>query len=361
MSVIIKVGINQQKASVRSYEGRRESCASGARTRMLVPLTAIVTTSLPMAAAIAFCAKDRKTVIQQFWKNHCKSETTHAKNKNKSTKSTRSSKSAKGSKSGKSSRSHRSKSQRSKRSSKSGKKGKSSKSSKKGKSGKSGKSSKSKKAVKGAATSSASAASGTSASEKSTRSTKSSRKSSKSSKSRKARRLDSDAQNKMEKSGKSSKIAAACAAAPKVVRNDKKCVFTIVICQQSTGGTQAAKSLVEEVNAIKHSNQLSVAPAKLQYQTLGGVSQVELKNTSGERKAYKVKCSDNALYRVNPVFGFAEPHSSVKIDVLRLNGEQKTDKLVLLTANAKDSSDPHEAFAKQAEHHEMMVVPLVAS
>ncbi|KAF1770675.1 hypothetical protein GCK72_002496 [Caenorhabditis remanei] len=332
MSVIIKVGINQQKASVRSYEGRRESCASGARTRMLVPLTAIVTTSLPMAAAIAFCAKDRKT--------------THAKNKNKSTKSTRSSKSAKGSKSGKSSRSHRSKSQRSKRSSKSGKKGKSLKSSKKGKSGKSGKSSKSKKAVKGAATSSASAASGTSASEKSTRSTKSSRKSSKSSKSRKARRLDSDAQNKMEKSGKSSKIAAACAAAPKV---------------QSTGGTQAAKSLVEEVNAIKHSNQLSVAPAKLQYQTLGGVSQVELKNTSGERKAYKVKCSDNALYRVNPVFGFAEPHSSVKIDVLRLNGEQKTDKLVLLTANAKDSSDPHEAFAKQAEHHEMMVVPLVAS
>lgn len=37
-------------------------CASIARTRMLVPLTAIVTTSLPMVAAIAFCAKNRKTV-----------------------------------------------------------------------------------------------------------------------------------------------------------------------------------------------------------------------------------------------------------------------------------------------------------
>ncbi|PIC51809.1 hypothetical protein B9Z55_002171 [Caenorhabditis nigoni] len=302
---------------------------------MLVPLTAIVTTSLPMAAAIALCAKDRKT--------------THAKNKGKSTKSTRSSKSAHGksSKSGKSSRSHRSKRQRSKRSSKSGKKGKSSKSGKGGKSGKSkksGKSSKSKKQVKEGATTSASAASaGSAASEKSTKSSKSSRKSSKSSKSRKARRLDSDAQYKMEKSGKSSKISAASAPKP------------------STGGKQMEKSLVEEVNAIKHSNQLSVVPAKLQYQTLGGVSQIELKNTSGERKAYKVKCSDNALYRVNPVFGFAEPHSTAKIDVLRLNGEQKTDKLVLLTTNAKDAADPHEAFAKQTEQREMMVVPLVAA
>ncbi|ULU12313.1 hypothetical protein L3Y34_015556 [Caenorhabditis briggsae] len=304
---------------------------------MLVPLTAIVTTSLPMAAAIALCAKDRKT--------------THVKNKGKSAKSTRSSKSAHGksSKSGKSSRSHRSKSQRSKRSSKSGKKGKSSKSGKGGKSGKSkksGKSSKSKKQVKEGATTSASAASaGSAASEKSTKSSKSSRKSSKSSKSRKARRLDSDAQYKMEKSGKSSKNSAACAAAPK----------------PSTGGKQMEKSLVEEVNAIKHSNQLSVFPAKLQYQTLGGVSQIELKNTSGERKAYKLKCSDNALYRVNPVFGFAEPHSTAKIDVLRLNGEQKTDKLVFLTTNAKDAADPHEAFAKQTEQREMMVVPLVAA
>lgn len=36
---------------------------SGARERrMLVPLTAIVTSSLPMAAAIVLCAKDRSTV-----------------------------------------------------------------------------------------------------------------------------------------------------------------------------------------------------------------------------------------------------------------------------------------------------------
>uniref|UniRef100_A0A1I7UYC5 Major sperm protein n=1 Tax=Caenorhabditis tropicalis TaxID=1561998 RepID=A0A1I7UYC5_9PELO len=306
---------------------------------MLVPLTAIVTTSLPMAAAIALCAKDRKTV--------------HGKNK--SNKSARSSKSIRGknSKSGKSSRSRRSKSQRSKRSSKSGKKGKSSKS---GKGKNSGKSSKSKKSSKTASSSVSgiSSASGP-ASEKSSKSRRSSRKGSKSSKSRKARRLDSDAQNKMEKSKKSTKTA-------KPVRIGLKCMFPIVICQQeTTAGSQAAKTLVEEVNAIKHSTQLTVVPSKLQYQTLGGVNQIELKNTSGQRKAYKVKCSDNALYRVNPVYGFAEPHSSVKIDVLRLNGEQKTDKLVLVTANAKDASDPHEAFAKQAEQREMMVVPLVAA
>lgn len=176
----------------------------------------------------------------------------------------------------------------------------------------------------------------------------------------------------MEKSGKSGKVALI----PKTVRHLSKCAFSIIICQQQTTGSQVGHSLAEEVNSIKHSKEMNVAPAKLQYQTLGGVNQIELKNTSNERKAYKIKCSDNSLYRVNPVYGFAEPRSSVKIDVLRLNGEQKTDKLVLLTANvsfwynmnfpktnfqANGSTNPHEAFANQAEHREMMVVPLVAA
>lgn len=322
---------SEERCSFFDEEAR--VCASIARTRMLVPLTAIVTTSLPMVAAIAFCAKNRKTV-------HAKN-----KNKNKSSKSAKSSKSTRGaSKSGKSRRS--SKAKHSKRSSKSSKKGTSGKSgkgsSKRG--GKSSKSSKSKKVktatTSGSQVSTVSAATGVS--DKQSNSSKSSRKSSKSSKSRKNRRLDSDAQKKMEKSGKSGKVA-------------------LIPKTQQTTGSQVGHSLAEEVNSIKHSKEMNVAPAKLQYQTLGGVNQIELKNTSNERKAYKIKCSDNSLYRVNPVYGFAEPRSSVKIDVLRLNGEQKTDKLVLLTANANGSTNPHEAFANQAEHREMMVVPLVAA
>ncbi|CAI2350368.1 unnamed protein product [Caenorhabditis sp. 36 PRJEB53466] len=313
---------------------------------MLVPLTAIVTSSLPVAAALAFCAKDRNTV--------------HAKNKNKSKseKSGRSSKSSKGAKNSKShrsgSKSKRSTSRRSKRGDASKKHGKSTKTAKsiKGKRDGSGK--------KGAVAPGSSSASNSEASVKSSKSSaksKSSRgsKSSKSSKSRRTRRLDSDAQKKMEKSAKvlaQAPGAAAFGAAPPQSKLASEC-----------GGVVASRSLAEEVNAIKHSSQMAVVPARLQYQPIGGVSQLELKNTSAERKAFKLKCSDNALYRVNPVYGIAEPRSSVTIDVLRLNGEEKTDKLVLITASAKGVSDPREAFAKSSpsEHPQMMVVPLVAA
>uniref|UniRef100_A0A8R1HSX3 Major sperm protein n=1 Tax=Caenorhabditis japonica TaxID=281687 RepID=A0A8R1HSX3_CAEJA len=299
---------------------------------MLVPLTAIVTSSLPLATALVLCAKDRQTV--------------HKGKNDKSAKAAKTSKSDKGahgksSKSGKSRRSSKSKnSSKSKRSSKSGKSSGRSKS-------RSKRSSRSKKSAKKSSKSSKSKSTKTakeiaavpkpvqeSKSEKSASEVASNASSvcsqSASSKSCKNRRLDSDAQKKMERSGKVAK-------------------------------TPEAKSVAEEVATIKHSSQLAVAPARLQYQTLGGVNQIELKNTSTERKAYKVKCSDNALYRVNPVFGFAEPKSTVKIDVLRLNGEEKTDKLVLLTANANGALDPRDAFNTIAEHREMMVVPLVAA
>lgn len=44
----------------------------------------------------------------------------------------------------------------------------------------------------------------------------------------------------------------------------------------------------------------------------------------------QVKCTDNDLYRVNPVYAFIEPGQTVSFDIVRNNGGNKNDKLVFL-------------------------------
>lgn len=45
-----------------------------------------------------------------------------------------------------------------------------------------------------------------------------------------------------------------------------------------------------------------------------------------------MKCSDNNLYRVNPVYSFIEPGQVLAVDVLRHLGEPKVDKMVFVTS-----------------------------
>lgn len=47
---------------------------------------------------------------------------------------------------------------------------------------------------------------------------------------------------------------------------------------------------------------------------------------------FQVKCSDNDVYRVQPVDGVAKARGSTRIEVLRQNGAAKPDKLVVVVA-----------------------------
>lgn len=61
---------------------------------------------------------------------------------------------------------------------------------------------------------------------------------------------------------------------------------------------------------------------------------IVLNNLTKDRLAIKVKCSDNKIYRVKPVFIFCEPEKSVKFLVNRDNSAAvKIDKLVLVVMN----------------------------
>ena len=56
-------------------------------------------------------------------------------------------------------------------------------------------------------------------------------------------------------------------------------------------------------------------PRVLRFNKQGGLLKVQLHNPSSVRQAIKVKCSDNNLYRVNPVFAYVEPGQQLNVYV----------------------------------------------
>ncbi|KAK6048091.1 MSP domain protein, partial [Cooperia oncophora] len=106
-------------------------------------------------------------------------------------------------------------------------------------------------------------------------------------------------------------------------------------------------------------SELRVEPCELSYKAIGGLKGVNVVNDTQERKFFKVKCSDNMLYRVNPVFGVVEPGKSSRIDILRQNGGAKIDKIVLVTTKAEDGETPSRDVFNQGRNTEMMVLPLL--
>ncbi|CAI5445704.1 unnamed protein product [Caenorhabditis angaria] len=252
----------------------------------------------------------------------------------------KSSKSKKGGKSGKSSgkskkNASKRKSSRSRKSSKSSKSkrssSKSKKSSKAGKSSRSGKSGKSKR----------------SKSSKSKRSSKSKKPTAK-----KIGELDkTQKSSKSSRSSKCDKKKGSDREALKKVPNDSSYKFKSSSCSQSNGPS----------DSIKASN-MRATPNKLPFDKHGGLETVKIANNSGARKAFKVKCTDNMLYNVNPVYGFADDGETFNIDVLRNNGELKTDNLVILATNVtKDDIDAKKVFANAPPEREMVIVPLIAA
>uniref|UniRef100_A0A914Y707 MSP domain-containing protein n=1 Tax=Panagrolaimus superbus TaxID=310955 RepID=A0A914Y707_9BILA len=101
-------------------------------------------------------------------------------------------------------------------------------------------------------------------------------------------------------------------------------------------------------------------PAELRWSSTGGMQKISLLNQSNERQAIKVKCSDNTVYRVNPVYAIVEPGQTLNVDVMRQNGSNKVDKIVFVTTRAGLEENPKNLF-KPGTQSSMMVLPLLAT
>jgi len=102
---------------------------------------------------------------------------------------------------------------------------------------------------------------------------------------------------------------------------------------------------------------ITIDPPLCNVQATGGSSTHQLANTVQNRLAFKVKSSNNNEYRVKPVFGFIEPGASTPLEVIRLPGVPKEDKLVILWAQVPpEETDPQAPFKAGAQEGEIIMV-----
>ncbi|CAG9532742.1 unnamed protein product [Cercopithifilaria johnstoni] len=105
---------------------------------------------------------------------------------------------------------------------------------------------------------------------------------------------------------------------------------------------------------------LSIDPEAAIFLPNGGRSEHMLVNISDKRLAVKVRCSDNSLFRVSPVYMFIEPGSCGNLVITRLPGPAKSDKLVFhyLICEPNDL-EPKEVFKINSQKSpEMLKLPI---
>uniref|UniRef100_A0A914ZSI1 Major sperm protein n=2 Tax=Parascaris univalens TaxID=6257 RepID=A0A914ZSI1_PARUN len=95
---------------------------------------------------------------------------------------------------------------------------------------------------------------------------------------------------------------------------------------------------------------LSIDPDAAHFLITGGKSEHMLVNTGEKRIAVKVRCSDNSLFRVCPVYMFVEAGSCNNLVITRLPGPPKVDKLVFHYVPCTERDiDPKDVFKKKAK------------
>ncbi|CAI2350546.1 unnamed protein product [Caenorhabditis sp. 36 PRJEB53466] len=196
---------------------------------------------------------------------------------------------------------------------------------------------------------------------KSHRSNKSSRSRSRSRKS--SRSGQSSKSSKSSKSGKSSAVQQNSSRG----RSNKKVRAAILADQQAAQAAVKPKvpadSPSEKSDKISYAN-VRVSPHEVTFRPIGGLKDVRVRNLTGKRAAFMVKCSDNLLFSINPVYGIIESDGEAKINILRENAEPKHDKLVIITTSQTDKSKTAEqTFAEiyntNSQNYNISVVPLL--
>ncbi|CAJ0579143.1 unnamed protein product, partial [Mesorhabditis spiculigera] len=90
---------------------------------------------------------------------------------------------------------------------------------------------------------------------------------------------------------------------------------------------------------------VAVQPRAASFGVEGGASQHSITNKGKTRVAVKVKCSDNRLYKVSPVFTFIDPGQTVALSIARGEGDSKKDKLVIMVLETTpQAQDPRVVF-----------------
>uniref|UniRef100_A0A0K0DUR4 MSP domain-containing protein n=1 Tax=Strongyloides stercoralis TaxID=6248 RepID=A0A0K0DUR4_STRER len=105
---------------------------------------------------------------------------------------------------------------------------------------------------------------------------------------------------------------------------------------------------------------ISVDPPGCEVPAAGGKSAHKIGNIVASRLAFKVKSSNNNQIRIKPVFGFIEPGAAVDLEITRLAGAPKEDKLIIQYKEAAPDAADASALFKEGPAMGELVMPVSA-
>uniref|UniRef100_A0A7E4UYA4 MSP domain-containing protein n=1 Tax=Panagrellus redivivus TaxID=6233 RepID=A0A7E4UYA4_PANRE len=101
---------------------------------------------------------------------------------------------------------------------------------------------------------------------------------------------------------------------------------------------------------------LSLDPAAVSVAAAGGTLAHTLKNDGVARMAFKIKSTNNAHYRVKPVYGFIDASATAPIEIVRNAGPAGEDKMVIQFAEVPpEETNPKAPFQAGACQGEVVV------
>ncbi|CAL2035109.1 hypothetical protein CAEBREN_25274 [Caenorhabditis brenneri] len=106
---------------------------------------------------------------------------------------------------------------------------------------------------------------------------------------------------------------------------------------------------------------INVEPPAGNFAASGGSSTHNIISESDSRLAFKVKSSNNEHYRVRPVYGFIDAKGKSSLEINRLPGPAKEDKIVIQYAEVPaEETDPQAPFKAGAQQGEVIVKMIAA-
>jgi len=151
---------------------------------------------------------------------------------------------------------------------------------------------------------------------------------------------------------------------PQTVEQSKRDYLSLKSLQETQRATINQKEMRTAMELVNNNGlELHMEPKELRFSEQGGLLRVKLHNPTNCRQAIKIKCSDNAIYRVNPVYGYVEAGQHLNVEVVRQGKTgSKFDKLVIVTAKAPAENTDVKKLFKSAPKGDMplMVLPLLA-
>uniref|UniRef100_A0A7I4Y9V4 Major sperm protein n=1 Tax=Haemonchus contortus TaxID=6289 RepID=A0A7I4Y9V4_HAECO len=104
----------------------------------------------------------------------------------------------------------------------------------------------------------------------------------------------------------------------------------------------------EEPTVVQPTLDLHVYPPFAEFIEFGGASKHVLTNAGSSRMVFKVKCSNNSLFKVSPVYAFLDSGASMELQILRQEGPTRNDKLIIMYKEAKRAEkDPKKSFENE--------------